>query len=59
MLESKEAAAVYDNSARVAKNAYAENTTLKEAAVSLGLLSPDEFDAWVRPENMLRPVRKP
>ena len=49
----------YDNSARVAKKAYAENTTLKEAAVALGLLSPEEFDAWVRPENMLRPVRKP
>jgi phosphopantetheinyl transferase len=27
--------------------------TLKEAAVSLGLLTPDEFDAWVKPEDMI------
>ena len=43
----------YDNAAAIAKKAYNENTTLKEAAVSLGLLTPDEFDAWVKPEDMI------
>jgi len=45
----------YDNAAKVAKKAYAEGTTLKEAAVALGLLSTEQFDEWVRPENMLGP----
>ena len=34
----------YDNAARVAKKAYQENTSLKEAADALGLLTPEEFD---------------
>jgi len=46
----------YDNAAKVAKKAYAEGTTLKEAAVELGLLSDEDFDAWVRPENMVGPT---
>jgi fumarate hydratase class II len=45
----------YDNAAKVAKKAHAEGTTLKEAALALGLLSADEFDQLVRPENMLGP----
>ncbi len=49
----------YDNAAKVAKKAYAENTTLKEAAVALGLLTAEQFDEWVRPENMLGPRAKP
>jgi len=43
----------YDNAAAIAKKAYNENTTLKEAAVTLGLLTADEFDAWVKPEEMI------
>ena len=43
----------YDNAAAIAKKAYNENTTLKEAAVSLELLTPEEFDAWVKPEDMI------
>jgi fumarate hydratase, class II len=43
----------YDNAARVAKKAHAEGTTLKEAAVALGLLTADEFDELVRPEEMV------
>ena len=43
----------YDKAARIAKKAYAENLSLREAALELGYLSNDEFDAWVRPENML------
>ncbi len=45
----------YDNAAKIAKKAHAENTTLKEAAVSLGLLTEEEFDKAVRPENMIGP----
>ncbi len=45
----------YDNAAKVAKKAYDENTTLKQAAVELGLLSAEQFDDWVRPEKMLGP----
>jgi fumarate hydratase class II len=45
----------YDNAAKVAKKAYAEGTSLKEAAVALELLTPEEFDQLVRPETMLGP----
>ncbi|MEM6767208.1 MAG: class II fumarate hydratase [Bacteroidota bacterium] len=43
----------YDKAAKIAKTAYAENTTLKEAAVSLGILTEDEFDKAVIPEKMV------
>ena len=49
----------YDNAAKVAKKAYAENSTLKEAAVALELLTAEQFDDWVRPETMLGPRPKP
>lgn len=42
----------YDNAAKIAKKAYAENTTLKAAAIELELLTAEEFDEWVRPEDM-------
>jgi fumarate hydratase, class II len=45
----------YDNAAKIAKKAYAEGTTLKEAGVALGLLTAEDFDRWVRPETMLAP----
>ena len=45
----------YDNAAKVAKKAHAENITLREAAVQLGLLTGEQFDAVVRPEQMLGP----
>ncbi len=45
----------YDNAARVAKKAYAEGTTLVQAAVELGLLTKEEFAEKVRPERMVRP----
>ncbi|MFQ5985614.1 MAG: class II fumarate hydratase [Alphaproteobacteria bacterium] len=47
----------YDNAAKVAKKAHAEGTTLKEAAVALGLLTAEEFDHLVRPEKMIGPDR--
>ena len=46
----------YDNAAKVAKKAHKEGTTLKEAALALGLLTEAEFDEWVRPEKMLGPA---
>ena len=49
----------YDNAAKVAKTAFAENTTLADAAVKLGLLTREQFDAWVRPRDMLGPRRGP
>lgn len=43
----------YDNAATIAKKAYKEDKTLKETAVELGLLTAEEFDEWVRPEDMV------
>lgn len=45
----------YDNAAKIAKKAHKEHTTLKEAAISLGLLSDDQFKQWVKPETMIGP----
>lgn len=42
----------YDKAAKIAKKAYAEDTTLKAAATELGYLTAEEFDEWVRPEEM-------
>jgi len=46
----------YDKAAAVAKKAHHEGTTLREAALSLGVVSAEEFDALVRPEAMTRPA---
>ena len=43
----------YDKAAEIAKKAYKEDSTLKEAALELGYLTAKEFDAWVRPEKMI------
>jgi fumarate hydratase class II len=45
----------YDNAAKVAKKAYADGTSLKEAAIALELLTAEEFDELVRPAKMLGP----
>jgi fumarate hydratase class II len=45
----------YDNAAKIAKKAHAEGTTLKQAALSLELLTEEQFDEWVRPEAMIGP----
>lgn len=45
----------YDNAAKIAKKADAEGTNLKEAALGLGLLTEEEFDRILRPENMISP----
>lgn len=43
----------YDKAATIAKKAYKEDTTLKAAAIKLGYLTEKEFDAWVRPKDMV------
>ncbi|MGF6591436.1 class II fumarate hydratase [Pseudomonas sp. 2835] len=48
----------YDKAAEIAKKAYSEGTTLREAALTLGYLSNEQFDQWVRPEKMLEPGGK-
>jgi fumarate hydratase class II len=45
----------YDNAAKVAKKAYKERTTLREAVVALGLMKGEEFDRAVKPEEMVAP----
>ena len=45
----------YDNAAKIAKTAYAENATLKDTGVKLGLLTAEQFDQWVRPHDMVSP----
>ncbi|MCW4451544.1 class II fumarate hydratase [Kaistella sp. BT6-1-3] len=43
----------YENAAKIAKSAHKNGTTLKEEAVNLGLLTSEEFDEWVKPEDMV------
>ncbi len=45
----------YDKAAKIAKTAHHEHLSLKEAAVNLGFLTAEQFDAYVRPEDMLAP----
>jgi len=45
----------YDKAAKAAKKAHAEKTTLKEACMSLGFVTSEQFDQWVRPEDMVHP----
>ncbi len=48
----------YDNAAKIAKKAYAEDTTLKEAAIALDLLTAEQFEEWVQPKDMVGPLKK-
>jgi fumarate hydratase class II len=43
----------YENAAKIAKTAHKQNKTLKAAAVELGLLTSEQFDQWVKPEDMV------
>ena len=42
----------YDKAAKIAKHAHEHGLTLRQAALDLGLVTNEEFDAWVRPEHM-------
>lgn len=43
----------YENAAKIAKKAHKENTTLRKAAIDLGLLTDEQFTKWVKPEEMI------
>ena len=43
----------YENAAKIAKTAHKNGTTLKEEAINLGLLTSEQFDQWVKPEDMV------
>jgi fumarate hydratase class II len=45
----------YDKSAKIAKKAHADGSTLKESALALGYLTSEQFDEWVDPTKMLGP----
>jgi fumarate hydratase class II len=47
----------YDKAAKIAKNAYDKNITLKESAIVLGYMSGEDFDRLVRPEEMIGPLK--
>ena len=46
----------YENAAAIAKRAHHDGTSLKEAAVALGLVTPEQYDQWVVPVEMTRPL---
>ena len=43
----------YYKAAEIANNAHKNGTTLKEEAVRLGYVTPEEYDKWVKPEDMI------
>jgi fumarate hydratase class II len=46
----------YEKAAQIALKAYREDLTLREAALRLGFVTPEQFDAWVRPDDMVHPL---
>jgi fumarate hydratase class II len=46
----------YDKSAKIAHTAHVDGSTLREAAVKLGYLTEEQFDQYVKPEQMTRPA---
>ncbi|MFD2999871.1 class II fumarate hydratase [Pontibacter toksunensis] len=48
----------YDNAAKIAKKAHKEGTTLRQAAIDLDLLTNEQFDEWVKPEDMIGSLKK-
>lgn len=48
----------YENAAKIAKKAHQEGTTLRSAAIELGFLTSEQFDEWVRPEDMIGSLKK-
>jgi fumarate hydratase class II len=47
----------YDKAALIAKKAYADNSSLKQAALELGFMTEEQFDEWVIPVNMTGPMK--
>ena len=48
----------YENAAKIAKKAHKEGTTLRKAAIELGLVTNDQFTEWVKPEEMVNSSKK-
>ncbi|KAF0683464.1 Aste57867_24498 [Aphanomyces stellatus] len=48
----------YDNAAKIAKKAHKDGSTLRQAAIELNLLTSDQYDAWVVPQNMIGSLHK-
>ncbi len=48
----------YDNAAKIAKHAYKTNKSLKEAAIELNLLTAEQYDQYIKPEEMIYPNLK-
>jgi fumarate hydratase class II len=46
----------YEQSAKIALKAHREGLTLRDAALALGFVTAEQFDAWVRPDAMTRPL---
>jgi fumarate hydratase, class II len=46
----------YEKAAGISLTAYREDISLREAALKLGLLTAEQFDLWVRPEEMIHPL---
>jgi fumarate hydratase class II len=46
----------YEKAAKISLTAYHEDVSLCEAALKLGLLTGEQFDSWVRPEEMTHPL---
>ena len=46
----------YEKAARISLKAYREDMSLRDAALALGYVTAEEFDAWVRPEDMTHPL---
>jgi fumarate hydratase, class II len=49
----------YEKAAQIALKAYHEDISLRDSALALGYVTGEQFDAWVRPEDMIHPLRKP
>ena len=48
----------YENAAKISLTAYREDISLREAALKLGFVTAEQFDAWVRPHDMTHPLTK-
>jgi fumarate hydratase, class II len=48
----------YEKAAKISLTAYREDISLREAALKLGFITAEQFDAWVRPQDMTHPLRE-
>ena len=48
----------YDKAAEVAKKAYTDNSSLRDAIITLGYMTGEDFDKFVKPEEMVTPSKK-